>query len=92
MTTNGRWQDLYKAAMLELNPTKLRNQIQLARAAMQQRSEELIQDCDASSLAEQRIMADARSNLNVLERSELKPDFEARNQSSANTVSRYGTP
>ncbi|MCU1298803.1 MAG: hypothetical protein JWO91_3081 [Acidobacteriaceae bacterium] len=91
MATNGSWQDLYKAAMLELNSAKLRSQIQLARAAMQQRSEELVQDCGASSLAEQRMMADALWSLGMLERSELKSDFEARNQSSDNTVMRHGT-
>jgi hypothetical protein len=89
MTTNHQWHDLYKAAMLELNPAKLRSRIQLARAAMQQRSDELVQDCGASSLAEQRMMADALWSLGVLERSELKSDFEAFNQNSDNTVMRH---
>jgi hypothetical protein len=91
MTTNYQWYDLYKAAMLELNPAKLRSRIQLARAALQQRSDELVQDCGASSLAEQRMMADALWSLGVLERSELKSDFEARNQNSDNSVMRQET-
>jgi hypothetical protein len=91
MTTNGGWQDLYKAAMLELNSTKLRNQLQLARAAMYQRSEELVQDCGAFSLGERRAIADALRNLSVLERYELKSDIEACTQNTNNTAMHYGT-
>ncbi len=91
MTTTGGWQDLYKAAMLELNSTKLRNRIQLARAAMQQRSKELIRDYGSGSQAEQRGIVDALRNLGALERYELKSDFETHNQNTDNTGMRHGT-
>jgi hypothetical protein len=91
MTTMGGWQDLYKAAILELNSTKLQNRIQLARAAMQQRSKELIRDYGSGSQAEQRRIVDALRNLGALERYELKSDFETRNQNTDNTGMRHGT-
>jgi hypothetical protein len=90
MTADCQWHDLYKAAMLELNPTKLRKQIQHARDAIHKRSEDLIPVCDADSLAEQRAMADALYSLGAIERSELRSDIEASNQNSENAVRQCG--
>jgi hypothetical protein len=41
MTNNVSWQELYTAAMLELDPTMLPSRIDVAQAAIRQAMEEL---------------------------------------------------
>jgi hypothetical protein len=73
MTKDVLWQALYKAAMLELEPTKLQNKIEPARAAIQQRVEELTRMTHGgSSVEEQQATDDARRNLRTLQRVEFK--------------------
>jgi hypothetical protein len=73
MTQDAHWQDLYKAAMLELNPLELRVKIAVALEAMRVRDEELQQSPEPGSSEERRALADAVHNLSVLRRVELRP-------------------
>jgi hypothetical protein len=73
MTQNAHWQDLYKAAMLELNPLELRIKIAVALEAMRLRDEELRRSPAPSSLEECRAIADAVHSLTVLKKVELRP-------------------
>jgi hypothetical protein len=73
MTQDAHWQDLYKAAMLELNPLELRIKIAVALEAMRVRDEELRQSPEPGSLEECRAIADAVHSLTVLKRVELRP-------------------
>jgi hypothetical protein len=73
MTQDAHWQDLYKAAMLELNPMELRVKIAVALEAMRVRDEELRQSPQPGSLEECRAIADAVHNLTVLKKVELRP-------------------
>ena len=73
MMQNAHWQDLYKAAMLELNPMELRVKIAVALEAMRVRDEELRQSPQPGSLEECRAIADAAHNLTVLKKVELRP-------------------
>jgi hypothetical protein len=79
---NVLWQDLYEAALLELDPIELRNKVEVAHAAMRQRCEELRLIPDAGSLEEQRAIADALTNLGVIERFELRSAIPHSSQSS----------
>ena len=73
MVQDAHWQDLYKAAMLELNPMELRVKIAVALEAMRLRDEELRQSPQPGSLEEGRAIADAAHNLAVLKKVELRP-------------------
>jgi hypothetical protein len=68
MTENGAaWQAAYEAAMLELDPTKLRERILFAQWAISKRMEELLQD-HLGTPEERQAISDALHGLNVLER------------------------
>jgi hypothetical protein len=71
MTTNIGWQELYRAAMLELRPEQLRLRIDDAEKAIQQRIAELRQG-DSSSAEELRALDDALRGLRVLASTECK--------------------
>ena len=58
MNMNAGWQELYRAAMLELRPDELRRRIDDAEKAIQQRILELTQN-DSSSKEERRAIEDA---------------------------------
>jgi hypothetical protein len=73
MTEDAHWQDLYKAAMLELNPLELRIKIAVALEAMRLRDEELRRSTEPGSLEECRAIADAVHSLAVLRKVELRP-------------------
>jgi hypothetical protein len=73
MTQDAHWQDLYKAAMLELNPLELRIKIAVALEAMGIRDEELRQSPEPGYLEERRAIADAVHSLTVLKKVELRP-------------------
>jgi hypothetical protein len=72
MTQTAQWQDLFKAAMLELDPDKLRGSIETAVSAIQQRLDELRLKQHEVSLAEVQQMYDALSTLRTLHNIELK--------------------
>jgi hypothetical protein len=67
------WQELYRAAMLELDGARLEHRIAAAHAAMQRRMEELpANNYDrGGSLDEHRAIADALQNLRTLQRVEF---------------------
>ena len=65
MTMNAAWQDLYKAALLELRPEELRQSIEAANKAIQQRIAELKRS-DSRSADEAQAIDDALRGLHVL--------------------------
>jgi hypothetical protein len=71
MPTSPSWQELYKAALLEVQHEELRRRIDAAEKAIYQRSEELKQNGGYSG-EEQREMEDAIRALRVLAQSECQ--------------------
>ena len=61
------WESKYKAAMLELDPTKLPERIALARKAISERRNTLAQD-HLGTPEERQAMTDALNGLAMLER------------------------
>jgi hypothetical protein len=76
MNMNAGWQELYRAAMLELRPDELRRRIDDAEKAIQQRILELTQN-DSSSEEERRAIEDALRGLRDLASTECKPPLSA---------------
>jgi hypothetical protein len=66
------WQDLFKAALLEVDRAELRPKIEIAWAAIQERSEGLRLDGSEGGLAEAQQLTDALQTLRSLQRTELK--------------------
>jgi hypothetical protein len=77
----GKWEDLFKAAMLELDPVQLRKKIEAARTAIRRQSEQ-VRDPNGSSIDEVRAMSDALQSLRVLEKTELNSPSEANQRPS----------
>ncbi len=82
--TNMAWQDLYKAALLELSPEELPRRLETAEAAMHQRLhelEKLPQGLLAPALNDERhAISDALRNLRTLAKSECShPDHAVTN-------------
>jgi hypothetical protein len=71
MMTDGVWQNLYRAALLELRPEQLRMRIDEAEKAILQRVVELRHD-DNRSEEESQALDDALRGLRVLESTECK--------------------
>jgi signal transduction histidine kinase len=71
MAMNNTWQDLYRAALLEVRPEELRQRIEAAEKAIQGRLLELGQD-DSSSRDELHALADALRGLRVLTNTECR--------------------
>jgi hypothetical protein len=71
VTTNTLWQELYRAALLELRPEELRPRIDTAERAMQQRLAELRRN-DSDSEEERRALDDASRGLRMLASTECK--------------------
>lgn len=69
---NLSWQELYKAALLEVQPKELQRRIDAAEKAIHRRSEELKQAGSHFS-GEQAAMADALRALRVLVQNECEP-------------------
>jgi hypothetical protein len=65
MSANIEWQELYRAALLELCPEELRRRIDAAEKAIQQRILELRQS-ESSSAQESQALEDALRGLRVL--------------------------
>jgi len=77
MTTNFAWQDLYRAALLELDPETLRRRIREAEVVIQRRSAELDRN-DSSCQEELLAINDAVRGLRVLSTAECpteQPSF-----------------
>lgn len=72
MTTNETWQDLYRAALLELCPEELRRRIDLAEEAVQRRIVELRQS-DSDCADERHALDDALRGLRILVNTECTP-------------------
>jgi len=66
------WQELYKAALVELRPEELRLRIETAEGVMQRRLHELEQ-IGAGQSEELQALSDALRSLRTLARSECKP-------------------
>jgi hypothetical protein len=71
ITMDLSWQELYRAALLEVQPEQLRQRIDAAEKAIYERSEELRQ-ADNPVNQEQAAMADALRALRVLAQSECQ--------------------
>ena len=72
MSTNRAWQELYRAALVELRPDEMRQRIEDAERAIQQRMAELRRD-DSSCGEETHALDDALRALRVLASTEFKP-------------------
>jgi len=72
MTMKIAWQELYKAALLEVRPEELRQRIGDAEKAIQQRIAELRRN-NSSSETESQALDDALRGLRVLANTECKP-------------------
>jgi hypothetical protein len=72
MTTSYVWQELYRAALLEVRPEQLRPRIDAAEAAIQQRLAELRQG-DSSCEDERHALVDALAGLRILVNTECTP-------------------
>ena len=71
MTTSPSWQELYRAALLEVHHEELRRRIEEAGKAIYQRSDELKRSGSQSG-EEQREMADAIRALRLLAQTECR--------------------
>jgi hypothetical protein len=80
MTNNVSWQELYTAAMLELDPTMLPSRIDVAQAAIRQAMEELTGNHKIGTGEETQAMADALRNLRTLQRVEFRTSAPATSQ------------
>jgi hypothetical protein len=80
VTENVLWQELYTAAMLELDNTSLQNKIQAAEAAIWQTMEELDNKRDGGAIAEMQTMDDALRSLQTLQRVESRASMGANSQ------------
>jgi hypothetical protein len=78
------WQELYKAALLELRPEQLRLRIEAAEAAIRLRLQEL-QNGEDGSNDEHHAMADALRGLRTLDNTECKPANHSVNDAPART-------
>jgi hypothetical protein len=72
MTMNHAWREVYRAALLEIQPEELRRRIDAAEKAIYRRNEELKQT-GAQCAEEQQAMADALRALRLLARAECRP-------------------
>jgi hypothetical protein len=72
------WQELYKAAMLELDLVKRGRRIEAAHAAIQRRKEELTkEDRGGSCQDEQQALVEALANVRALHRVEFKSSIQS---------------
>jgi hypothetical protein len=77
VTTNISWQELYKAAMLELDRASLQGRIEAAQAAIRQAMEELTSNHELGAVEETQGMSDALHNLQTLQRVEFRTSTPA---------------
>ncbi len=77
MTKDVLWRELYKAAILELDPAILHKRIEAAHAAIQQRTAELGNSHDGNPGEERREMVDALNNLRAIQKVESRVASES---------------
>jgi hypothetical protein len=72
------WQPAYKAALVELDPKKLRERVQAAEDAIFNRLQELAQNSNSQEhKAERQAIEDALANIRALQRDKLGfPDWK----------------
>lgn len=78
MTKDVLWRELYKAAILELDPALLNKRIEAAHAAIQWRTAEL--ENDGNSGEEHRDMVDALNNLRAIQKVESRLSSDSRDR------------
>lgn len=74
------WQDLYTAAILELDRDLLPGRMEAAQAAIQQARQELISNHRLAAAEEAQAMAEALHTLQLLQRLELRTSMPATSQ------------
>ncbi len=77
MTTNISWEDLYAAAVLELDGANLHGRIEAAQAAIRRAAEELARNPKPGAAGERQALADALRNLQTLRRVEFSASTSA---------------
>jgi len=80
VTKNVLWQELYTAAMLELNQANLQGRIEAAQVAIGQAMTDLASNRKDGAVEEMQAMADALRNLQTLQRVELRTPMPATGQ------------
>jgi hypothetical protein len=80
VTKNVFWQELYAAAMLELNQANLQGRIEAAQVAIGQAMTDLASNRKDGAVEEMQAMADALRNLQTLQRVELRTPIPATGQ------------
>ncbi|SRR5260221_6892477 len=71
------WQELYKAAMLELDPVKRGHRIEAVHAATQRRKEELTKKDRGGSCQDEQQALEALANVRALHRVEFKSSTQS---------------
>jgi hypothetical protein len=72
MTDNSLWQELYAAAMVELDRVQLQNRIDAAQIAIRQIMQELTGQCAVGVAEELEALSSALGNLQALQRVEFR--------------------
>jgi hypothetical protein len=72
MLSNTSWQDLYRDAVVAMDPSELETKIRTAQAAIHKRNEELGSASDPASQEEKLLLVDALNSLSLLMTYELK--------------------
>lgn len=80
MTNKNLWQDLYTAALLELDREVLPRRIEAAQAAIQRARGELTGNSRLAAMEEMQAMAEALHTLQLLQRLELRTSGPAISQ------------
>jgi hypothetical protein len=90
MPQDAQWNVLYEAAMLELDPARLRANIEIARSAIERRIQELRSagTHDNGNSTEMQRIADALNSLRTLERLECKTPGIGNNEAGTSTWDR----
>ena len=90
MTTNRSWQDLYAAAMLELDLARLQGKIEVAQAVIRQAMEDLGSAREGAA-EEMQAMTSALGNLQTLQRVAFKESKSAQLGPSSDRGAIYAT-
>jgi len=72
MADDASWQELYAAAMLELDRVHLQSRIDAAEIAVRQSMEKLTDQCAVGAAEELRALSSALGNLQTLQRVEFR--------------------
>ncbi len=75
------WQELYTAAMLELDHGRLQSRIDAAQVAIRRSMEKLMGSCVVGAAEELQSLSDALGNLQALQRVEFRKGISSGSQS-----------